>query len=169
MALKHPLKKCATDLSVTHFLILLSLYRDPGDHLHRTFFRTFSTACALVVIDHRHVIVHVDGIEGALLGAEGAADAACGADALDVLASLVAGAGYLVLLPLGDHDDQVLGTDLGAGLAAGTLALVYPGNAPLQMHGPELAGLDAGPVAHAAELAALVVCARHNGKGVAVL
>ena len=147
----------------------IRLYRRSDYYLLRALFGALAAAGTLVVVDDGHIVVHVDGIEFALLGAEGTSDTSGLTYAHDVLAALVAGTLYLVRLSLGHEGYDVLRAGLDAGLTAGTLVLIYNSHTVHHMDGIELTCLYAGTVAHASVLTALVIRAGNYRYGVAVL
>ena len=87
------------------------------NHLRRTLHRALSTVGALLIINHSQVVLHMDGVELALLGAEGTADTASRAGRLHVLALVVGVAAHQVLGLVGHQLDQMVG--------AGSLSLIH--------------------------------------------
>lgn len=116
-----------------------------------------AAAQALVIVDDRPELHHMDGIGGTLLHAQAAADAADIAHGpgpgfggrVEALVPVGAQHRYAVLCP--PQVDEPPGTLPGAGPAADALLLVHLGAAQvIDLHGAEPAGLHAGPAGHAA-------------------
>ena len=115
---------------ISLFHLFLSFLRlngcgSPGDDLAGALLGALAALGTVLVIDLGHVPFHVDGVVFALLHAQGAADAAGGADLLDQ--------GSLVLVPALDHHmlrfrdelDEPLGAGLHAEPAGHTLTGVH--------------------------------------------
>ena len=111
---------------------------------------------ALAVVDPGQVALDGDGILGADLLTQAAADTtdstASGSDS--ALCHRVTGDDHILVRLHGN--DQIAGTDSGAGHTANTKILVHNGNAVLHRDGAVLTGLGAGTVAQTAILAEIV-------------
>ena len=61
------------NLSLFH----LQIYSISSDNdFHRTLLCTFTAVCTLLIVNDRYIVVHMDGVKFALLGAQGTADTA---------------------------------------------------------------------------------------------
>ena len=106
-------------------------------------------AHALLIVDDGAVVHDGDGLFGTCLGAVAAADTAVAAQTQGNVLLVLVGAGHEVGGIVGDHVDQLLGADIGAGAAAVALGLIQVHVAVLNGERTEGAGIHAGAGAHA--------------------
>ena len=139
------------------------------DGLAGAFLGTFAASGALVIIDDRYIVVHMDGIMFTLLYAKCASYTSGLAHTHNILASCMAGAYHLDRLSVRNKSDDMLGTGLNAGLTCGTLLFIYYSNTVDKMDGVKLAHINTGTVAHTSETASLVIKTGNNGKRGTVL
>lgn len=130
---------------------------------------TVAALHALGNIDHGEVVLNNDCVRGALALALHAADAAGVADLVDGSALIVARAGDLDMLVVGNELDDLLRADVDAGTAANTLFAVDLGNAVNNMHSAELAGIHAVAETYAGKAAVHIALAAEKHCGLAVL
>ena len=62
------------------------------NHFRRTLCRAFAAIGALAVVDYRHIVIHMDGIELTLLGTKRTGNTAVVALGLHILALIMGGA-----------------------------------------------------------------------------
>ena len=150
----------AIRISLTAHGILLFIIWNLQNHFRRTFLRAFSAAGALGVINHRHIVVHVDGIKFTLLGAESTSNAAYLAFSFNVFALIMRSTLYQMLRAVRHQINKMSWTGCHTFAAGHTFFFVHLGNAVDDMNSVKLTGCHAAAKSHTAVAAGLGAGAR---------